>query len=223
MNAETHSSSDLLTALLFGTQKKGKALGPREALFGDYVVALTAVGTPRMPNGIECTVTIPARSGRIVIGDGRLCIGHFDIAAGRPWDPIPKLRPMEVLPPGPVPQLSALSTWVGAAPVRGDALLAGYIAGLVLLHSHPQRAADLARHAAAESPPVTATALRHAARGEVPEPVHRLLAAGDASALMNWGATGMLWLRGLVSAGYPFAAATPPRAPARRTIASRAG
>jgi len=45
--------------------------------------------------------------------------------------------------------------------------------------------------------------LRHAALGEVPEPVHILLATGDARPLLSFGhSSGTAWLRGLVSAGY---------------------
>jgi hypothetical protein len=52
--------------------------------------------------------------------------------------------------------------------------------------------------------PLSATLLLHAARGEVPEPVHVLLASGDTRPLLAFGhRSGIAWLRGLVSAGYP--------------------
>jgi Protein of unknown function (DUF2877) len=86
----------------------------------------------------------------------------------------------------------------------GDDMLAGYISGLVLLHGQRSRASRLAERAASRTTAFSATLLRHAARGEVPEPVHILLATGDSRPLLAFGhSSGSWWLRGLVSAGYP--------------------
>jgi Protein of unknown function (DUF2877) len=86
----------------------------------------------------------------------------------------------------------------------GDDMLAGYISGLVLLHGQRSRASRLAERAALRTTAFSATLLRHAARGEVPEPVHILLATGDSRPLLAFGhSSGSWWLRGLVSAGYP--------------------
>lgn len=204
MNAESHSSSALLTDLLFGASKRGRVLGRQDLLFGDYVVSLTEPGKPRMPNGVECSVKA-APGARVSIGRGRVLVGEVEVAAGPEWNPVPVRGHFEVMPAGPEPLTSSVATWV-TSPEAGPELIAGYVAGLVLLHGQRKRAERIAQAATERADPLSATLLRHAARGEVPEPVHLLLASADAHPLVASGPSGLLWLRGLVSAGLPLEA-----------------
>lgn len=201
--ASSHSSSPLLRGLLFGDARRGVVMGPNELRFGDYVVRLTALGRPRMPNGIECDVTAASRL-RVSIGRGHLVVGDVKLEPGREWDPVPVFPRIHGWPPGPEPQATHLSGWPGAPSEANNAMLMGYVAGLVLVHARRLRAARIAERTATRTDPSSATLLRHAVRGEVPEPVHTLLATGDPHPLLAMGAAGTWWLRGLVSAGLPF-------------------
>jgi hypothetical protein len=203
VKARSHSSSPTLTALLFGNLRHGTAVSRHDLRFGDYILSLTAPGAPRMPNGIECPVAAREHS-RVAVGEGGLLVGTVEVSAGPGWNPIPSTRPHESLPPGAAPTASGL---LGLGPARvpeEDAVITGYVAGLVLLHGRRNRAALIAERAAAKMSPLNATLLRHAARGEVPEPVHALLATGDPRPLLAFEPPrGLAWLRGLVSAGLP--------------------
>lgn len=193
MEATSHSSSALLTDLLEGPLVRGAAISREELRFGDYTVAITEPGSPRMPNGIESPAKV-RRGARVLIGGGRVVIGRLEITPGPEWNPVPVFGPMACLPAGLPP---------ARRDAASDAALAGYVAGLVLLQRQRTRAADFAERAIPSAPPTGATMLRHAARGEVPEPVHELLAARDASRLISWSPLGISWLRGFVSAGLP--------------------
>jgi hypothetical protein len=155
-----------------------------------------------MPNGIACHVRV-APAARVTIGRGVVNIGRVEIAPGPPWDPTPRFGPIASLPPGPEPRTTPFGPWLMAADPGYDALLAGYLAGLVLLHGQRNRAALIAARAAPDQTPLGATLLDHAARGEVPEPVHALLISRDSAPLIASGPAGIVWLRGLVSAGLP--------------------
>ncbi len=218
MNAESHSLSGLLAALLYGAAKKGTVLSRHDMMFGDYVVTLTAPRAPRMPNGIECRATTSPRAD-VVIGGGRLIVGRIEVLPGPGWDPVPAFDPLPRLPAGPEPQPSALAGWMTAQQASPEVLLAGYVAGLVLLHSQRKRAERIAVRAALHAAPPNSTMLKHAARGEVPEPVHDLLALRDPAALIASSPAGILWLRGLVSAGYPLELTTEPALPGLRRLA----
>ncbi|MFI5283816.1 MAG: DUF2877 domain-containing protein [Candidatus Dormibacterales bacterium] len=199
MIAESHSSSELLGGLLFGATRRGSVLSVHDLKFGDYVVCLTTPRKPRMPNGVECAVSAGPDL-KVAIGGGRLLIGELEIEPGPPWDPVPRLIGVHRQPAGPQPLASDL-TWIAKSTPATDELIAGYVAGLVLLHHRRNRALQIAGRAWGQVNPASATMLRHAALGEVPEPVHHLLATGDIGPLLAFGSGGMLWLRGLVSAG----------------------
>lgn len=214
MNAESHSSSDLLLAVLYGVARKGTVLSRHDIQVGDYVLTLTPVRSPRMPNGIRCRVTAPARA-RVVVGRGRVVIGRIELEPGPPWNPVPTFPPLTSLPAGPEPQPGGLAGWMGARDDdANESLVAGYVAGLVLLHGQHKRAERIALQAAQRAGALHATLLRHAARGEVPEPVHDALAMRDPAPLIAFAPTGMLWLRGLVSAGFPLELSSALAAPA---------
>jgi uncharacterized protein DUF2877 len=203
MRALSHATSAELTALLFGPMLQGTAFTPRHLLFGAYVVSLTAPGAARMPNGVETTAD--ARPGQLAtVGGGALRVGRQVLEPGPGWNPRPSSLPAHCLAPGPEPQAELYAGHGSGLTPAGDDLLAGYVAGLVLLHGETERAEQLAGEAAGRTVPLSATLLRHAAHGEVPEPVHILLASGDTRPLLAFGHTsGIAWLRGLVSAGYP--------------------
>jgi len=203
MRALSHATSTELTALLFGPKAYGSAMTPRHLVFGGYVVSLTALGAPRMPNGVETTVE--GRIGqRARVGGGSLSIGRQVLEPGPGWNPRPSFSSFHCLAPGPEPQAALYAGRGAGLTPAGDDLLAGYVAGLVLLHGETKRAAQLVNELAGRTAPLSATLLRHAARGEVPEPVHILLASGDTRPLLAFGhSSGIAWLRGLVSAGYP--------------------
>jgi Protein of unknown function (DUF2877) len=178
-------------------------LTPRHLLFGGYVVSLTLPVAPRMPNGVETSVEAHIGQ-RATVGGGALKVGTQSLEPGPGWNPRPSFTPFHCLAPGPEPQAELYAGRGAGLTPAGDDLLAGYIAGLVLLHGETRRARQLAMEAAGRTIPLSATLLRHAARGEVPEPVHILLAGGDAAPLLAFGhSSGIAWLRGLVSAGYP--------------------
>jgi Protein of unknown function (DUF2877) len=203
MRALSHATSAAFTALLLGPKRRGSAITPRHLLFGSYVVILTAPGAPRMPNGVETSVE--ARMGqRAIVGGGELRVGRQSLEPGPGWNPRPSFLPFHCLAPGPEPRPELYAGRGAGLTPAGDDLLAGYVAGLVLLHGETKRAKQLAMEAAGRTVPLSATLLRHAARGEVPEPVHILLASGDTRPLLAFGhSSGIAWLRGLVSAGYP--------------------
>jgi hypothetical protein len=202
MNAKSHSSSPLFRAVLFGPLRRGVVMSRQNLEFSGYVVMITPVGSPRMPNGIECDVKV-RRSDRVGAGGGKLVVGSHVIAAGPEWNPVPLRMTGTKLPAGPEPLLPELADFGLGSTACGDDVLSGYIAGLVLLHGMHARASRLAEAAAARTNPLSATLLRHAARGEVPEVVHLLLATGDSGPLLSFGrSSGQAWLRGLVSAGY---------------------
>lgn len=191
MEARSHSTSALLTTLLDGPAVNGTVFSGHELRFGDYIVAITASGAARMPNGFELKLALRPRT-RVSIGQGRLVVAHTEIAPGPGWDPVPRFDPIDCLPPGLPPATRDSAT-----------VLAGYLAGLVLLHRQRARAEDIAARSISAAVPAEATLLMHAARGEVPEPVHTLLSTRDASQLVSWSHLGIAWLRGFVSAGLP--------------------
>jgi len=203
VDAASHSSSELLTRLLDGPVVTGKALDAHQLRFDEYVVTLTPPGTSRMPNGVECRVRV-APTARVTIGVGRLTVGRFEIRPGPAWDPVPVFGSIDSLPPGPQPVSATTASWLPVSPRDAEALMAGYVAGLFLLHKQHAKAQDIASQAMARAGLQGATLLRHAARGEVPEAVHDLLITGSAGRLVAFDMSGVQWLRGLVSAGLPF-------------------
>lgn len=202
MKSVSQSTSELLTQVIDGPAVPGACMSRRHLQFGDYVISLTPRGDPRMPNGIECDIDA-APGACVAVGGGRLLIDGVAIEPGPGWNPKPSFEKRNVMPAGPAPLVQALAGRGPGLTPEGDDVLAGYVAGLVLLHGQRKRAAFIANRAAALTSSLSATLLRHAARGEVPEVVHTLLETGDARPLLAFGhSSGQAWLRGLVSAGY---------------------
>jgi Protein of unknown function (DUF2877) len=195
--------SPLLQELLEGPVIPGVAMSRRHIRFRDYVVSLTSPGRPRMPNGIVCDVDAD-RGVSMEIGRGVLRVGGSVMTPHELWNPRPQLQLF-----APNPHIDGLDVrhLAGRGPgltPAGDDLLAGYAAGLTLLHGLQDQAARIVLQAAPLTNSLSATLLLHAGRGEVPEPVHALLNNGDVGGLLHFGHTsGAFWFTGLVLAGYP--------------------
>jgi hypothetical protein len=78
------------------------------------------------------------------------------------------------------------------------------VAGLTLFQGRMAEARDLAATAASRTTSLSATLLRHAADGELPEPAHALLERGDPEPLRRFGqSSGRCLLLGLALACPP--------------------
>lgn len=183
--------------ILFGPARRGVGLGHGYVDLGGYVLAFTSPGAPRMPDGIECGY-IPAQGDAIRIGEGRIEGPGVRILPGPTWDPVPHVA---LRPPSRrdlAPHHRALAGLGEGLTPAGDDVLIGYVAGLALFRRWPDMAHHVAESAARRTSALSATLLRHAALGEVPEPVHALLERGDASPLTHWGhSSGRHMLHGL--------------------------
>jgi hypothetical protein len=139
-----------------------------------------------MPNGAETTAHVgPGTAVRI--GLGRLLLGALEIRPGKAWEPVPEVRhrPSGGLRFRPDPDRLA-GRGPGLTPA-GDDILCGYVAGLVLFQDRRAEAAQIAAAAAPRTTNLSATLLRHAALGELPEPAHVYLANGDPGPLAAFG------------------------------------
>lgn len=168
------------------TAARGVGLGNGYVDFGDYVLAVTPPGRPRMPNGIETAVRI-AKGASVSFGDGALRVNGDSVEPGAAWEPVPSVR---VMPRGVSHPRADLGSLAGRGPgltPAGDDVLAGYVAGLVLFHGRRDEAAAIAHRASAVTTGLSATLLDHASRGELPEPAHAYLERGDAAALDAFG------------------------------------
>ena len=188
------STSRALLPLFAGPDRAGTAAGRGYLEFGDLVLALTPPGGPRMPNGIETTASALVRS-PVRIGLGRILLGTIEVRPGAAWDPVPTVhhRPTRGRRLSPDPDQLA-GRGPGLTPA-GDDILCGYVAGLFLFHDRREEAAEIARRAAARTTRLSATLLRHAAIGELPEPAHAFLATGDSRPLAAFGHSSGLCLR----------------------------
>jgi hypothetical protein len=165
----------------------GRALGAGYVEVGGAVLALVPEGAPRMPNGIASPLPAPASGTPVWIGAGRVQAGPAAIAEGPAWDPVARVRVrLRADPPVAVDALALAGRGGGLTPY-GDDVLAGYAAGLVLWRGDRARAATIAVAAAPRTTSLAATLLRHAARGELPEPAHALLERGDPDPLCRFG------------------------------------
>jgi hypothetical protein len=191
------SISRALLPALNGPELTGIAIGSGFLDFGTFAVALTRPGGPRMPNGVETDLPV-GRGIPVRIGGGRLLLGTFELAAGPVWEPVPEVlhRPARGTVPGPDPDRLA-GRGPGLTPA-GDDILCGYVAGLFLFHRRREEAAAIAARAATRTTLLSATLLRHAAIGELPEPAHAFLATGDTGPLAGFGhSSGRCLLEGL--------------------------
>jgi Protein of unknown function (DUF2877) len=188
------STSRALLPIIAGPELAGTAAGRGYLEFGDLVVALTPPGGPRMPNGLETAArALPGTPVRI--GLGRLLLGSLELWPGVIWEPVPdvRFRPPGAQQPRPDPDQLA-GRGPGLTPA-GDDILCGYVAGIFLFHDRREEAAEMAERAATRTSRLSATLLRHAAVGELPEPAHDYLANGDPRPLTAFGHSSGHWLR----------------------------
>jgi hypothetical protein len=195
------STSEAVAELIAGRRRVGVALGGGYVDVDGYCLALTAPGAPRMPNGLECALELRADE-KVLVGDGRVEAHGSVVLAGPPWNPVPdtRYRPRWPQPVAFFP-LRLAGRGPGLTPA-GDDVLCGYVAGLRLFWGLNEEAATIAENAAARTTSLAATLLRHAARGELPEPAHAALESGDTGPLRAFGHTsGSCLLFGLALAG----------------------
>ncbi len=194
--------------------REGIGFGHGYIDLGDRVIAITPCGAPRMPNGIECDVSVP-RGVRVRLGSGRLVVGDEVVAPGPAWDPVPTPRVRIAIDVAFIPDPILLAGRGPGLTPAGDDLLAGYAAGLVLFAGRVDQARLIAERAAPRTTLLSATLLRHAARGELPEPAHAFLEHGDPFPLLGFGhtsGTGLLLGLALASRAAPPPAPGPPSA-----------
>jgi hypothetical protein len=184
-----------------GPRREGVVMGHGHVDFDGYVVSVTRPGGSRMPNGIEAAIDLIIGE-RATVGGGRLELGRQAVEIGPDWDPRPKIGAVAVARPGPAPDPALLAGRGPGLTPDGDDFITGYAAGLVLLHGKADEAMSLAEAAAARTTSLAATLLRHAARGELPEPAHAYLVHGSEAELLAWGnSSGRMLLNGLQLAG----------------------
>jgi hypothetical protein len=188
------STSRALLAIIAGPELAGTAAGRGYLEFGDLVVVLTPPGGPRMPNGVETAVRA-APGTPVRIGLGRLLLGSLELLPGVTWDPVPEVRHRPSAAHQPVPDPDRLAGRGPGLTPAGDDILCGYVAGIFLFHDRREQAAAIAERAAVRTTRLSATLLRHAAVGELPEPAHDYLANGDPRPLAAFGHSSGLCLR----------------------------
>ena len=195
-----HSVSAPLAPLFRGPLLQGVGLGSGHLDFEGMVLSLTAPGRPRMPNGVETDLVVE-RGEACWLGEGRLEAGGRAVLPGPVWDPVPTVLVRLFVDRRFTPDPERLAGRGGGLTPSGDDVLCGYVAGLVLWHGRAGDAASIATAAAERTTLLSATLLRHAARGELPEPAHALLERGDPEPLRRFGhSSGRAILLGLALA-----------------------
>ena len=194
------SVSAPLAPLFRGPLLQGVGLGSGHLDIEGMVLSLTAPGRPRMPNGVETDLVVE-RGEACWLGEGRLEAGGRAVLPGPVWDPVPTVLVRLSVDRRFTPDPERLAGRGGGLTPSGDDVLCGYVAGLVLWHGRAGDAASIATAAAARTTLLSATLLRHAARGELPEPAHALLERGDPEPLRRFGhSSGRAILLGLALA-----------------------
>jgi uncharacterized protein DUF2877 len=174
--------------LLAGPHRRGIGLGHGYILFGNEVLALTPPGRPRMPNGIESNVVV-AEGEAAVVGGGALRTATSAVEGGPVWNPRPLPRVTLSLRPRPQLQLERLAGRGPGLTPLGDDIVIGYIAAAALTGALRPDVASLGVHTARRTTMLSATLLRLAAVGAVPEAAHCLLLDGDPGPLLGFGAS----------------------------------
>jgi hypothetical protein len=198
MRALSVSSSVL--GLFGGPIRVGRSFGHGHLAFDGFVLSITPPGGPRMPNGVECELAIGAGQA-CWLGGGRLEVAGRTLLPGPGWDAVPSPAVRISVDRRLEPSVERLAGRGGGLTPSGDDVLCGYTAGLVLWHGRTAEAATIAEAASRRTTLLAATLLRHAARGELPEPAHALLERGDPRPLGCFGhSSGQALLLGLALA-----------------------
>jgi hypothetical protein len=182
------SIAPLADQLLTGPQRTGVGLGHGYILFGDQVLALTPPGRPRMPNGIETEVIVAERE-PVTAGDGALRTATATVERGPSWNPRPVQRVTLSLRPKPQLQLDRLAGRGPGLTPLGDDILIGYLAAAALSGATCAAVAALAAQTPRRTTALSATLLKLAEGGALPEAAHRLLVDGDPEPLFRFGAS----------------------------------
>jgi len=180
------SVSRFAAGLLSGPPRSGRALGHGYIRFEDDVVAITPPGALRMPNGIECSLELSVGE-TVSIGNGELRTAtSVAVDSGRRWDarPTPRYR-LAVWPRPEIDPESLAGRGPGLTPL-GDDILVGFLAAATLAGQDVRADAE---GAANDTTALSATLLRLAAQGELPEAAHRLLEDGEIGPLLGFGHT----------------------------------
>ena len=197
MRARSVSASVL--PLFQGPARRGVGLGGGHVAFDGLVLSLTTPGRPRMPNGVETDLVVE-RGQLCWLGEGRL-EARRTVLPGPGWDPVPAVRVRLSVDRRFLPEPERLAGRGAGLTPSGDDVLCGYVAGLVLWHGRSEEATSIASVAAGLTTLLSGTLLRHAARGELPEPAHALLERGDPEPLRRFGhSSGRAILLGLAVA-----------------------
>jgi uncharacterized protein DUF2877 len=177
--------SPFIAELLSRPSQRGIVLGHGYVRFAEDVVAVTPPGALRMPNGIEASMTL-IEGQRAAIGAGQFRVNRTTVTAGPIWDARPlSLYTLWLEPQQALSVTSLVGRGPGLTPL-GDDILMGYLAGRALAG---EDVAAVAEDAARRTTALSATLLRLAARGYLPEAAHRLLETGDVEPLLRFGAT----------------------------------
>jgi len=173
--------------LLTGPSRSGVGLGRGYILFNDDVLALTRPGRPRMPNGIETQLRVKERE-PATVGDGLLTTATDTLAIGALWNPRPLPRVALSLRPQPKLQLEHLAGRGRGLTPLGDDILIGYLAAAALSEDY-EAAAALAAQTSRDTSALSATLIKLAAGGALPEVAHHLLVDGDPEPLLHFGSS----------------------------------
>lgn len=172
--------------LMRGPLRTDVGLGHGHLKVGSYVMSITEPGSPRMPNGIECPLTL-IEGDSVMIGGGVLGTARTRVLPGPVWVSKPTLNVALEASTRLDPDVAAL---LGAGPgltPAGDDVLVGYTSGRVLFHGDATTARNVHSRAVGHTTLLSVTLLFHATLGELPEPAHDLLEAGDVQPLLSFG------------------------------------
>lgn len=184
MTRPASSTSRFAAGLVAGPSRHGFAVGQRYARFHNDVLALTAPGAPRMPNGIETDVVLTVGE-PLLIGDGEFRTPRGTVTAGPLWEARPCPRVALTIRPNANLVLDQLSGWGPGLTPLGDDILVGYTAAAALAGAPLPPADSWGDRTTA----LSRTLLLLAALGELPEPAHALLEGGNPEPLLRFGST----------------------------------
>jgi uncharacterized protein DUF2877 len=176
------SVSPYAAALLAGPPRVGRVGGHGFVLVGDDVLALTAPGALRMPNGIETRVQLPLGA-HVVVGGGTLRCGGLTLDGGPTWEPRPRVVFGVAVTPVLDLDVDSLIGWGPGLTPLGDDVAIGYHAAAALAGRPLPIAAN------ASTTALGRVLLRLSEEGSLPEAAHALLERGDPQPLLAFGHT----------------------------------